>query len=374
MFKLDVDSIRFGDPAYLWLLIVPAALLFVWAWQLGRRRRDARQYRQHRRLPVRERFPVFGGLFFWLCALGALALTMLALARPTAAIALVRTAGVDLVVLQDGSASMRTPDVAGDRWQRSIRFLRVLGESLAWKDDRIAMALFAHIATPEVRLTKDPNTFFFFLDHLNHEPPLRLEDDTTWDTNIELGIAWGLRLIERDEELYGKNPNAKAFVLITDGQAWSGEVARSLRLAREKQVPVYVVGVGTTSGGWIPEPPPAPTVPGRPPAPPEETQPKIRSSLDRNSLAQIASAGGGEYLELDREGDREIANRIIDAARKRAGSRGLEVSGEELYWRCLALAAILLCVGLVFLQERVELWLQAGSAAAALFLVWTLTR
>ena len=33
---------------------------------------------------------------------------------------------------------MRTPDVAGDRWRRSMRFLRVLGESLAWKDDRMA--------------------------------------------------------------------------------------------------------------------------------------------------------------------------------------------------------------------------------------------
>ena len=54
-----------------------------------------------------------------------------------------------------------------------------LGESLAWKDDRMAMALFAHIAAPQVRLTKDPNTFFFFLDHLAQESPFRLEDDTT---------------------------------------------------------------------------------------------------------------------------------------------------------------------------------------------------
>ena len=374
MFKIDLDTVRFAEPGYLWLLIVPAALLFVWGWQLGRRRRDARQFRQHRRLPVRERFPVFGGLVFWLCALIATAFVILALARPTAAIALVRTAGVDLVVLQDGSASMRTPDVTGDRWQRSIRFLRVLGESLAWKDDRIAMACFAHIATPEVRLTKDPNTFFFFLDHLNTESPFRLEDDTTWDTNIELGIAWGLRLIERDTELYGKSPNAKAFVLITDGQAWSGEVARSLRLARAQQVPVYVVGVGTTVGGWIPEPPPPQTIPGRPSLPPPAPQPKIRSSLDRNSLATIATAGGGEYYELDREGDREIANKIIDAARKRAGSRGLEVASEELYWRCLVAAAALMGAGLIFLQERIELWLQATGAAAALFVVWTLTR
>lgn len=362
---IDLNTVRFAEPTYLWLLVAPAALLLAWIWQLTRRRRDARQFRQHRRLPVRERFPIFGGLMFWLCLVIASAFTILALARPTADVSLVRTAGVDLVILQDGSASMRTRDVAGDRWQRSIRFLRTLGESLAWKDDRLAMALFAHIAAPQVRLTKDPNTFFFFLDHLDRESPFRLEDDTTWDTNIELGIAWGLRLVERDEELYGKSPNAKAFVLISDGQAWSGQVARALQLSRQRGLPVYVVGVGTSAGGIIPEPPKPPNAPVEPP---------IRSTLDRASLAMIANAGGGEYLELDRDGDREISNRIIDAARRRAGSRGLQVGTEELYWRCLAAAAAFVGLGLVFMQERAELLLQAAGAGAALALVWTLTR
>jgi len=364
---IDLNSVRFAEPLYLWLLILPATLLVVWGWQLSRRRRDARRFRQHRRLPVRERFPIFGGLAFWLCVIFATAFTTLALARPTAAVSLVRTAGVDLVILQDGSASMRTPDVAGDRWRRSMRFLRVLGESLAWKDDRIAMALFAHIAAPQVRLTRDPNTFFFFLDHLDQASPFRLEDDTTWDTNIELGIAWGMRLIEKDTELYGKSPNAKAFVLVTDGQAWSGEVARALKIARTNDVPVFVVGVGTTVGGLIPDAP-------RKPNDTSPVEPPIHSSLDRASLATIANAGGGEYLELDREGDREISNRIIDAARRRAGSRGLQLESEELYWRCLAAAAVLMFVGLLFLQERVELWLQAAGAGIALALVWTLTR
>ena len=367
MLGIDLETVRFGAPEFLWLLIAPGALLVGWGWQLAARRRDARRFRQHRRLPVRERFPIFGSLVFWLCLILASACLIIAMARPTAAAALVRTAGIDLVILQDGSASMRTQDVPGNRWQRSMRFLRTLGESLAWQDDRMAMALFAHIAAPQVRLTKDPNTFFFFLDHLAQESPFRLEDDTTWDTNIELGIAWGMRLIERDTEIYGTSPNAKTFVLVTDGQAWSGEVARSLKLARTNDVPVWVVGVGTTVGGFIPEP-------ARRPGDTSPPEPPIRSSLDRASLSMIANAGGGEYLELDREGDREIANRIIDATRKRAGSRGLEVANEELYWRFLLLAAGLMCVGLLFLQERVELWLQATGAGVALALVWTLTR
>ena len=31
-------------------------------------------------------------------------------------------------------------------------------------------------------------------------------------------------------------------------------------------------------------------------------------------------------------------------------------------------------IGLLFLQERVELWLQAAGAGAAFALLWTLTR
>ena len=33
-----------------------------------------------------------------------------------------------------------------------------------------------------------------------------------------------------------------------------------------------------------------------------------------------------------------------------------------------------MCIGLLFLQERVELWLQAAGAVVTLLLVWTLTR
>src|SRR6185295_1836306 len=108
---IDLNTVRFAEPLYIWLLVAPASLLVVWIWQLMRRRRDARQFRQHRRLPVRERFPIFGGLMFWLCLIVASALTIVALARPTAEISVLRTAGIDIVILQDGSASMRTRDV-----------------------------------------------------------------------------------------------------------------------------------------------------------------------------------------------------------------------------------------------------------------------
>src|SRR4029079_16821097 len=83
-----------------------------------------------------------------------------------------------------GSASMYVKDVDPDRWRRSIRFLRTFAGALSWKGDRVALALFAHLCSPQVRLTKDPNALFFFLDHLGDRSPFRLEDNPTWDINI----------------------------------------------------------------------------------------------------------------------------------------------------------------------------------------------
>jgi hypothetical protein len=42
--EIDVGTVRFAEPIYLWLLVAPAVVTVVWVWQLVRRRRDARQY------------------------------------------------------------------------------------------------------------------------------------------------------------------------------------------------------------------------------------------------------------------------------------------------------------------------------------------
>jgi hypothetical protein len=381
--SIDLAGLRFAAPAFLPLLAVPALLLMVWVWQAWRRHGDVVQMRAHRQLPTAratatERLPVLGDLAFWLCMIAALALVIVAVARPVAVASMVRTSGIDLVVLQDASASMRVRDVPRDRWRRSMQFLRTLGESLQWDDDRVALAIFATIAAPQIRLTRDPNTFFFFLDHLEGEPPFRLEDETTWDTNIERGIYWGLRLIEKDAEMskavsVSPGPataagaarlpprrlanNPKAFVLISDGQAWSGTVAKSLAVAQERRIPIYVIGVGTTVGGVIPEP-------NR-----DATRALVSSTLDRASLATIATAGGGRYFEIDRESDRDIANAIIDASRRRAASSDTEETTRDLYWSALLLAAVFLGLGVLFLRDRASLALQITAAVAALMVL-----
>jgi len=356
-----MPPLQFGEPLYLWLLLSPIFLGLLWLWRLFRRRCDVRRALRERITPTPERYSFASGLSFWLCLILAVAALVLALSRPRILTTVTQNAGADFIILQDGSTSMRVSDVTPDRWQRSVSWIRMFAELLSWQDERVALALFAHRAAPQVRLTRDPNALFFFLNYLDEEPPFRLEDDTSWDTNIEEGIYWGVQMFDRDSELYGERLSSRAFIVISDGQAWSGQVNEALQLAREQNIRVYVIGVGTTAGGFIPQLPPRRYGPREDP---------IHSVIDRRSLQAIAEAGGGKYYELGVEEDQTVALEILADVQLRAQATQREEKFTELYWFLLAIAGGMVCLGTLFIRERTELWWQlatGGGLAAFLF-------
>jgi Ca-activated chloride channel homolog len=362
---IELESLRFGEPLYLWLLGAPAVLFLLWCWQVVRRRIDARKYRAARLVPIHERFASVGELAFWLALIAALSLTILALSRPQGITAIVRSPGVDIVLLLDGSTSMRVRDMGTDRWQRSMQWVRTLTKTLSWNGDRMALATFADIAVPQVRLTRDPNTILFFLDHLDDEPTFRLENETSWNTNVEDAVYWGIKLVETDQQMYGQSKNARTFVVVSDGQVWSGNVERAIAQAGQRGIAVDVIGVGTPNGGIIPLPRDEKGVvlTGFDP---------IRSTIDRTSLREIARAGGGEYFELGTSSDEQIAARIIQNAARRSGNDQVDESLDELYWYLLAAAAGCLGLGVLFVKQRLQLGLSFAAALGLLVLISSL--
>ena len=364
-----MTTVAFAEPRLLWLLAAPALLLGLWLWRRVVHRFELRRLRARRVVPARERYPAAGELRLWLAIIIAVALLVISLARPGAPTTLPQRAGLDVIVLQDASASMRVADTGGggatERWRRSMAFLRELGDALSWTNDRLAMIAFAHIATPQIRLTRDPNTLFFFLDHLHARPPFRLEDDETWDTNLEEAIAWGLRVVDKNVEIHGRSANATVFVMLSDGEAWSGEVAKAVARTAARDIPLYVIGVGTLGGGPLPA---VRTASG------ELLESPGQSRLERASLQRIAAAGDGDYFELDRDGDRNVANSIIAAGRRRAPAIAMQEVSRDLYWWALLAAAVIAAAGLAFVRQPVEAGLlfagALGGAAILAPILW----
>jgi hypothetical protein len=102
--------------------------------------------------------------------------------------------------------------------------------------------------------------------------------------------------------------------------------------------------------------------------------PVIRAVLDRDSLRDIARAGRGEYFELGREPDSDIAAKIITSVKRRAKVTQVVESPDDLYWQFLLAAALILCLGTFLLREATELWWQASAAVVVLLVLVTLLR
>src|SRR5690606_24361250 len=95
-----------------------------------------------------------------------------------------------------------------------------------------------------------------------------------------------------------------------------------------------------------------------------ETFERVHSVLDRASLIELARGGGGDYFEIGRGSDRDLAFSIIDRLRRRAADARVVESFEELYWHALVAAAFVLLLGTLLLPDRTELaWHAAGAAA-----------
>ena len=166
-------------------------------------------------------------------------------------------------------------------------------------------------------------------------------------------------MIDLDTELYGRRRSTRVFVIVSDGQDWSGEVSDALSLARDRDISVYVVGVGTTAGGFIPDLPPHPY---------EQRPPPIHSSLNRRSLRAIAEAGGGQYHEIGTESDTTIALKILSDVQQRSQLIDRQEKFAELYWSLLATAGMFLGLGTLLIRDRSRLlWQFAITAIAIVF-------
>ena len=69
----------------------------------------------------------------------------------------------------------------------------------------------------------------------------------------------------------------------------------------------------------------------------------------------IATAGGGRYFELDRDNDREIANAIIDATRRRAAPGNVEDDARPLLAALLLDCGRFVGLGVLFMRDRASL-------------------
>lgn len=216
-----------------------------------------------------------------LLAAATVLLLVAALLGPVRGFALVpvATRQVDVVVCLDTSRSMLVEDIEPTRLARAKNEVAALFDAM--RGERVGLVAFAGLARMVAPLTKDVDTARFFLERLSPE------DNRKGGTDI--GAALRLAL----ERLDGDAGSNQAIIVVTDGEDLSGEGLDAAEEAKERGVVVHVLGLGTASGGKVPDGLGGFVVDEGEGGSGEE----VVSKLESSTLRALSDATGGIYLE-----------------------------------------------------------------------------
>ena len=141
----------------------------------------------------------------------------------------------DILVLLDCSRSMLAGDVAPSRLEHAKWWLRELVADCP--GDRFGLVAFSGDAFLECPLTRDRNTLFQFLEDM--------DTDTipVGGTNLERALQTAY------EAFRGAEGRHQAVLLISDGGELQGNARSQLDRFSEKELPVFVVGLGDPARG-----------------------------------------------------------------------------------------------------------------------------
>lgn len=155
----------------------------------------------------------------------------------------VRRSGTDIVVALDLSTSMLANDMSPSRIERAKREIIDLLKLL--RGDRLGIVAFAGVAFMYTPLTLDYKLVGMFLQQMN------LKMMPVQGTVIGEALNKSIEALEKNSDAESQ---AKAVVLITDGEDPDLDLSSVIKKAKDKSVKIYTVGIGSELGAPIPLP------------------------------------------------------------------------------------------------------------------------
>jgi len=287
----------FQWPELLWLLLLIPLLIALYFWMLGRKKKFALRYASldivkeamGTGIGVRRHIPP---LLFLL----GLTVLVLAIARPMATV-LLPSQHETIILAMDVSGSMRATDVEPNRLvaaQNAAKaFVAEVPESV-----RIGVVAFAGTATLAQAPTRNKEDIVAAIDRFQLQRATAIGSAILMslatlfpNTGIDIATFNYPDTKSRGSAVAPANPawpkpvapgtyNSAVIILLTDGQRTTGpDSIQAARLAADRGVRVYTVGIGTVAGetigfeGW-----------------------SMHVRLDEETLKTIADVTRGEYF------------------------------------------------------------------------------
>lgn len=243
--------------------------------------------------------------------------------------------GVDIILCVDVSGSMLAEDFQPNRLEAAKdvvqEFVRRIGQ-----DNRIGLVAFARVAFTQVPLTTD--------FHIVQQLVKQLDTDTITMDGTAIGDAIGTAV----NKFLDDDVESKVIILLTDGENNAGiDPILAARVAHDRGVKIYTIGMGTLEGAPIPMYDQF----GR------KTYQRygrqiVRTYIDEEMLKEIAQITRGRYFHADDATKlREIYNEIAQMETHRIETTEY-TSYNELYGYFLIPGVLLLLLEMFMFTGR----------------------
>jgi len=357
---------RFGEPIYLWgLLLAPALVVFIiWA---DRNKTKVKERFGNLKLILQlsENFSPRRARWKKILLVSSVVLLVLGLARPQwgSKLVQVKKQGLDIIFALDVSLSMLAEDIQPNRLERAKLEIHDFLDKL--KGDRVGLVTFAGAAYISCPLTMDYRAAQLFLDNIE------AGIITKPGTDIAEAINTAALAFNQKEKKY------KVLVLVTDGEDQGHQPAEAAKKAAAEGIRIYTIGIGTPAGEPIPLRQPEGTFLGYKK---DESGSVVLSRLDEQTLSEIAQIGRGKCLSVARGGfDLDKIYQEISGLEKKELQGTLAVEYLDRYQYFL-FPAIMLLIMEMFLTDRrrtqplrFKIWKKSSAAVAATLLLFAFT-
>ena len=271
---------------------------------------------------------------FWLM-FSALALIVVMLARPQfgSKMETVKRSGVETVIALDISNSMLAEDVTPSRLEKAKKLISRLIDT--FNNDKVGLNVFAGEAFTQLPITSDYISAKMFLESIN--PSLI----STQGTDIGAAIRLAMKSFTPNDGV------GRAIIVITDGENHEGGAIEAAQEAAEKNMQVFILGIGSPEGS------PIPVERGSNDFRRDSKGDIIVTKLNEQMCQEIAKAGNGVYIRVDNSNSAEkVLNEEIAKLAKSDVESQIFTEFDEQFQALAWLILILLIIEMLILERK----------------------
>ena len=248
--------------------------------------------------------------------------------------------GVDIVFAVDVSRSMLAEDIVPNRLEKSKQLVNQIINTL--NGDRIGIVAYAGKAFPQLPITTDYSSGKMFLQSMNTD--MISSQGTAIDEAIQLATNY------YDDE----SKIERILIIISDGEDHNDVSADMAKIASQKGIIIYTIGVGKEKGAPIPI-----KKNGIIQSYKKDNKGEVViTKLNRQVLVDIANQTGGEFI--DGTETKFVVNRIgeilKETEKKEFESKKFSEYKDQFQW-FLAIGLLLLFIE-IFLFDSKTFWVK----------------